>query len=657
MPFSQIGSTSKSSNTGSGDHWLSAGISASNWYFVSRSKSGSPSGTWITDTSKNKTATFNLIHKPGTFSMSISGKAEPSGGSGGGYVCSYFSVNKSVPLNYAISPSSPANVPCGESSELINFKENGISISAYWKAVISGGSGSYGTTLISSYYFSNSTPGIYTISAKRDEATGSATIKNIGVASISGHGKTSTESAEANLGDDETIFCAPYIDASLTANTDPSGQSWPTDEPTWHCECSWPYCQHLTANGASCVFNGSGTGAYIVRAECGNSHKRIKIENLVPKLYSVEFTDDITIKRDTGTQATYSGAHWKDDNLDGDASDANDACYPVAYVSTDKCKVGSAVFKLPNSKSYDVSFSAKVRFDTSFWSSYSSEVTGSASGSTITCSNVQFPDQFESSAEVGHDSSYSTRWDISFNDGDNWTDIDGDTSNELYLTLQSGATTAFETVLHIGCTNADGETTAAGVVADIWSEFSDRDVRSKSNMRFIYWLTSSPAQTLADMLKTTDGDSSCLAFAQLLEATLEAQGLSASVIELTPVDGDVMLVKNWNYGNNINSGPNHTNDSTRSGDDLLVTNPSATFNWTCILPGNDLTIDSTRGGDDVIKDGIFYGTNFPYAYSYDVKSGSRIPAQGNNNSPGLFVNHFIIKAYNKFYDPSYGGSV
>lgn len=155
VPFSQIGSTSKSSNTASGDHWLRAVISAANWHFVSRSKSGSVEGTWTTDTGTNKTATFNLIHKPGTFSMNISGKAEPYGGSGGNYVCSYFSENKSVTLNYAISPSSPADVACGESSQTIYFKENGDVISAYWKAVISGGSGNYGSSLNSSYSFQN----------------------------------------------------------------------------------------------------------------------------------------------------------------------------------------------------------------------------------------------------------------------------------------------------------------------------------------------------------------------------------------------------------------------------------------------------------------------------------------------------------------------
>ncbi len=613
VPFSQVGNTSKSSNTGSGDHWLSASITASNWKFVSRTKTGGNTSSWTSDSDTNKTASFNLIYDPGSFSMSISGSAKPFGGSGG-EVISYFNVDKDVTLNYAISPNPPANVACGENSESLSMKENGTTtVEAYWKAIISGGPGDYGTSLASSYTFSNETPGAYTISAKRDDAECSTTINNVGVASISGHGKTSTKESADQLGSSETIYSAPYIDASLSATAVPSGASWPNDEPTWHCECLWPFCDHITASGATATFNSSGTGDYVVRCECGDSYKKIKIENIVPKLYSVEFTDDITIKRDTGTQTAYSGAAWKDENLDGDANDSGDIKYPIAYVSTNKCKVASAVFKLPGSKSYDVSFSAKLRFDTSFWSSYSSIVTGSASGSTITCSSVQFPDAFESSEEVGYNNSFSTRWDISFNNGDNWSDIEGESSNELYLTWKSGPSTAFETVLHIGCTKANGETSRDSILSDIWSEFTDCSVRVKGTTTdMTYWGSAATStaygspQGTAQLLKL--GGGRCGDWAIFFEDILSTQGITnvnVFGIEVgTPSVG--FLVKNWSF-----SGSGTSGDS-----------------------------------------------DFPYLFSSEVTDMTGVAGQGNSNPKSDFSNHALIwdSSNSKLYDPSYGST-
>ena len=230
VPFSQIGSTDKSSNTGVGTHWLSAAISASNWKFVSRNKGGSVDGTWTSDSDTNKTASFTISRNPGTFTMSISGTAKPTSGSGTEPVYSNFSVNKSVTLAYDVNPNPITAVSIGETSEKINFRENGTSIEAYWKAVKSGSSGDFGTTLIKDYYFCNNIFGEYTVSAKRDNATASSEIKNIQVKSVHYDGVTSIT---ATPGEDETVYVV-LGDEDITINATPEpGNDWPSTKPIW----------------------------------------------------------------------------------------------------------------------------------------------------------------------------------------------------------------------------------------------------------------------------------------------------------------------------------------------------------------------------------------------------------------------------------------
>ena len=268
----------------------------------------------------------------------------------------------------------------------------------------------------------------------------------------------------------------------------------------------------------------------------------------------------------------------------------------------------------------------------------------------------------ESSAKVRYYDTYKIIWEAGYGEaGTSDSSLSSYSAeysqHELYLTLNTPTTDdLYETVFHISCTNANGQSTPDNIVAGIWSGFSDRNVSSKAGTRFKYWLSETPSQTLPSMLASTNGDSSCLAFSYLFQKAITVQGLSASILQLKPKDGDGFLVKNWAYGNNINAGENHTNDSTLAGDDISIT-PSAIYNWVCIIPGNNLSIDSTLGVDDVIKDGIFYGTSFPYVCGVDVMPRARILAQGNDNSPKSFLNHFIVKAYSKFYDPSYGGDV
>ena len=275
VAFSTIGSTSKSTNTGSGDHWLSASISASNWKFVSRTKSGGNSSSWTSDTNTTKTASFNLIYDPGTFTLNISGRAEPYGGSGGTYTYSDFDVNKNITLNYAISPNPPANVACGENSESLSMKENGTTtVEAYWKAVLSGGTDDYGTSLANNYTFCNESSGAYTISAKRGDAECSTIINNVGVLEIKEkHGSASTYSEVIG-----TLYVAVGDSLSVKAFPYPSGVEWPPGTPVWSTSGDEWFSSRVSGVGEEKTVDTSAIeDGFTIIAECGISSKSIQV--------------------------------------------------------------------------------------------------------------------------------------------------------------------------------------------------------------------------------------------------------------------------------------------------------------------------------------------------------------------------------------------
>ena len=180
------------------------------------------------------------------------------------------------------------------------------------------------------------------------------------------------------------------------------------------------------------------------------------------------------------------------------------------------------------------------------------------------------------------------------------------------------------------------------------------------------------------MLADPRGNGSCIAWAQLLYQTLEAEGITgAKIFEIcvSTVSSDTatalpigFMVKNWNFGKHIRSGPDGLNASTRggdyvnafpkgngmpnqpcvglgtggvlhtspAGDDLIsgneilagrdgICNSAAVGgdvqiialgkgapNTPGITPGANGILESTVGGDDTVQDGLFAGTTYPY---------------------------------------------
>lgn len=209
----------------------------------------------------------------------------------------------------------------------------------------------------------------------------------------------------------------------------------------------------------------------------------------------------------------------------------------------------------------------------------------------------------------------------------------GGSTTKVYRTADAPATTTlFETLLHLGCNAASGwganpADTEQTLVDTIWAEFADRDVRRVDGQRMIYWLTGNPTQELFRLLESPNGDGSCKAWAELLAEIFGAQGVpGANVVQIRTThinqtawgqlpdqqqgEPGLMLVRSWNFVGN--------------GSAVAPICPECSF---LVSPP----------------------TNPP-----EVSPGTREPAQGNNNSPNNFFNHFIVRLNGLHYDPSYG---
>jgi hypothetical protein len=206
------------------------------------------------------------------------------------------------------------------------------------------------------------------------------------------------------------------------------------------------------------------------------------------------------------------------------------------------------------------------------------------------------------------------------------------TTAPLYLTLLDHTTR-----------NAQGETTnEAQVVSKIWSEFSDREVKKRdlnvitgkvtaTGPQLHYWAhetagckpsgacivplpsphvdchgDGTTATSTLELLTQRDGQ--CTSWAWHLKDALATQGIASEHIGISYggvyPNNVLFLVNNWDLGS-----------------------PA-----TPCRPGTSWTRSYDKMGD---------------------KTGA--PGQGNENPPGTFANHFLVRYKGKYYDPSYGG--
>lgn len=187
----------------------------------------------------------------------------------------------------------------------------------------------------------------------------------------------------------------------------------------------------------------------------------------------------------------------------------------------------------------------------------------------------------------------------------------GNSNHLVYLTLgDPQGTPAYWTLLHISCQNAHGATQPTDLVENTYRSFPGRSLtRRRDSVGLTYWNPNTTNVTnTRELLARADGSGQCGSWSEFLIDMYKVHGITAGkkvlVVRNVPVwrsSSIGFLVKNWDF---VGAGS---------------------------LPA-------------------------PFTHQMWVECVERpgVPGQRNPNPPPAFYNHFIVKCFNKLYDPSYG---
>ena len=225
----------------------------------------------------------------------------------------------------------------------------------------------------------------------------------------------------------------------------------------------------------------------------------------------------------------------------------------------------------------------------------------------------------------------------------------GSSSNPVYvLWAPPGERPLIHTVAHVGCEAAKGMTGVAGTADDlpvldaVWTKFKTLAIRRVSDGRLLTYYGffdsngdgdwdngidtsyNAPAPngicdatSAGELVKTGNGQ--CGSWAHFLHEVMNAQGLGS-----------------------INNYPNKAIA-------VKIISPNVAFaikNWTKTGTGPYAIVSFDAGVD---------GLNEVPPSASEASDAQGVPGQGNSpNPPSAFRNHWIVKMYGKYYDPSYG---
>jgi hypothetical protein len=314
----------------------------------------------------------------------------------------------------------------------------------------------------------------------------------------------------------------------------------------------------------------------------------------------------------------YSAPHWEDGNEDGDAADANEKRYPVAFKRNTKMTV-TATFKVYNAAA--LTGVKKVKGSGSGFSFPETAATlaGDKLSATIPCDNA-----FANTVDFLNP--LTLNWQATGDGGTTWM-AGGTSDNRVYVTLDAPTSTLFETVADIGGRNAKGKATANDVMAAIWGDFSGptpgvkRKPMDGHNVadghELTYWNGGAATATNTGAL-LKDGNGQCGSWAEFLRDCVLAEG----------VPGATKVTITSTYPNGVGTGP-------------------ATGGWaTGLFLVKDWTFAAAGTAPAAVA---------PFTHKRtEITDNAGVPGQGNANPPGGFFNHFVVKYDGKYYDPSYG---
>ena len=197
------------------------------------------------------------------------------------------------------------------------------------------------------------------------------------------------------------------------------------------------------------------------------------------------------------TSTTYDAPHWQDANNDGDADDAGERKFPIAYVRNTPPTIAGKIKVKPSGLTAVSGFTTKIKvtgpdaikIDETPANNGSDEIILPATASTGNFKN-----------EIDYLNPMTLKWEVKVKDKTHFCEA-GDTLNRTYVTL-GVPTTALrqETLFDIGCRNADGETTPNTIVDKIYGEFTDQscqrvnpDDGSLDGIDMTYWSPTNPS--------------------------------------------------------------------------------------------------------------------------------------------------------------------
>ena len=294
---------------------------------------------------------------------------------------------------------------------------------------------------------------------------------------------------------------------------------------------------------------------------------RVKVTVFLLRLRQVTFDKENagefhTIRKDDDSD-DYSAPHWQDNSspLDGDADDAGDRKYPVAYTRNKKPKIAATFAMDPPPFPAAV---IKVR-------GYGTggvdipETAGTFGGGNIdlvpTVTTSAVPDR------VDYLNPLTIAWEVSLDGGTSWFESDK-SQNEVFVVMGTPeCAKRFRTVLYLACKNTGG-TSPGTCLANTWASFSGpanvcgwKETAKNYSRKLHYYKGGSTGipTRVAAMLADPDDDGNCFAWAECFHEALLVNNVTADCIlvepETTPTSCSKFGVKKIIFGGPSFPGP------------------------------------------------------------------------------------------------------
>lgn len=342
----------------------------------------------------------------------------------------------------------------------------------------------------------------------------------------------------------------------------------------------------------------------------------------------LNFTGDafhnVSVDCPSGTCSGYGTPHWLDQNLDGDADDAGDHKYPVAFVrGTDVAVSGLEFAVWPADLDLEDVPVVGAGPDGLLFQGTGSVSNGELVVSQALWSSTPLPNSVRS---------YNTldiTWQVAL-DGVRFDDA-GTTRHPVCVTFAAPMGERLETYFYISTGAAHGQDQSQAVIDAIWAEFADRSVFNVRGERLGYYrdilcaseCTYYDAKTLVYFTY-----SQCGGWADLLIQCFRTQGIGGSQFVTIEPQGTPALPPDCAYSPSPAAG-------------FLVKN----------YQFSGAGLSSCANYPYRFNDPCFF---FGQWSEPDVVDLEGVPGQDNGNPASWFARHFIVKINLRYYDPSYG---